>query len=556
MPSLIGFTGSTPLLSVPTHLLKSDSTMGCAQSVSVCDERFFCALASTSTPPVDDEVEEYLPSAGRDSKQRENSQSKQNGDGRGSSLGSVHAAAFSFFPTSPPGFDLDRPHPMEPPFLGCPSEDGDDEDIHPSPEKQALMRKDIEDDAERYQQYRAALPKLFQPITPNQSARKAGVPGALNHNRSPCSTPDSAASFLTSTTVSSNGYGAGKDSSCMISTDRNGRIDLEAWEESSGDLVIDPHGLGAVANARTKAKSLFSFGRGASRRLFEPSTPTAEKQQKRFRPKKHSTLPSKKEGCPIHLKVCAEHPVNLSQEEWATSSDFFSFVPICAGGKFAVRTPTDEPWGGGLSIDTQGSNRIEMKNGSGETIATMRPRHTFVPSYVLYSSKPRYRGQYPSSHRGGGEARGHVRTHFGADNDEEEIVFLYPWALIKKDGRELRDSVSIHMAQKHEAESDGLNDSFGNTSLSNDLAGFSEEPTFRSRHGFDGHGFVSHTLVSRIDYAYNSTAPQEIACCLILPNPVKDGIYDITIAPGVDPVLILCYLSVHANVDKSQMGVQ
>mmetsp|Transcript_19516 Transcript_19516/g.28373 ORF Transcript_19516/g.28373 Transcript_19516/m.28373 type:complete len:123 (-) Transcript_19516:414-782(-) len=94
------------------------------------------------------------------------------------------------------------------------------------------------------------------------------------------------------------------------------------------------------------------------------------------------------------------------------------------------------------------------------------------------------------------------------------------------------------------------------------VGSFSPNPTFRSRHGFEGVGFHSHTVVSRFvtsetnsggrglgEYSQN----REIPCCIIIRDPIDRDVFNMTIAPGIDPLLLVCYLAVHAKMDVEPM---
>ena len=88
------------------------------------------------------------------------------------------------------------------------------------------------------------------------------------------------------------------------------------------------------------------------------------------------------------------------------------------------------------------------------------------------------------------------------------------------------------------------------------LKGFSRTAALRGQHGFDDHGDLSHSLVSRIPRSDGGSGVETgTPCCLVLPSPVKEGVFDITIAPGIDPVLIICYVTLHARMDSEPSGL-
>ena len=141
-------------------------------------------------------------------------------------------------------------------------------------------------------------------------------------------------------------------------------------------------------------------------------------------------------------------------------------------------------------------NRTQVEDGDGNVLAIMRNAHTMVPSHIVYGSRPRYPGQRARSYRG--DIKGGVNSQDAsfetlASNVDEDFVQYYPWALIRKDGRLRGDSVSIHMAIAEDQE--GPN---APQVTAHPLKGFSRTAALRGQHGFDGHGDLSHTLVSRI----------------------------------------------------------
>ena len=112
---------------------------------------------------------------------------------------------------------------------------------------------------------------------------------------------------------------------------------------------------------------------------------------------------------------------------------------------------------------------------------------------------------------------------------------LYPWALIAKDGHAMGDDCTVRLA------SDGAGTSPG---------AFRRGPGFRGRHGFDARGLHTHTVVSRTTTAGGADAPMdESPCCVIVRDPSDLDAADVTIAPGIDPLLMICYLASHSKMD-------
>ena len=72
---------------------------------------------------------------------------------------------------------------------------------------------------------------------------------------------------------------------------------------------------------------------------------------------------------------------------------------------------------------------------------------------------------------------------------------------------------------------------------------FDKRPMFRSRHGFDGWDNHQHTVVNRIN-----NEDKEVPCCIMMRNQIQRDVFDITIAPGIDPLMIICYMAVHSKM--------
>lgn len=224
----------------------------------------------------------------------------------------------------------------------------------------------------------------------------------------------------------------------------------------------------------------------------------------------------------------------LTEEE---AQQFFSYDPYFSLGEYTVTTPSGRSYGNGLSVK-MGEQYMTLQDWDGRVWAVTRSRHTFVPSSVIYSPKPRYTGQIASSHRPYSERGEGV----------EGAVDLYPWAIIKKDGRRMDHDATIHLVSTNTMELDKKK-----------LLGgmFNPQPSFRSRHGFDENGSHSHTMVYRVepnedggcDGNNDGDSCQEVPCCILLRDEVKRDVFDVTIAPGIDPLLIICYMAVHSKMD-------
>jgi hypothetical protein len=73
-------------------------------------------------------------------------------------------------------------------------------------------------------------------------------------------------------------------------------------------------------------------------------------------------------------------------------------------------------------------------------------------------------------------------------------------------------------------------------------------PNFRGCHGFEGE-WNTHTMVSRSSSTKNGGGVKETPCCVIVRDPMNVEAVDITIAPGIDPLLMICYLAAHSKMD-------
>ena len=83
---------------------------------------------------------------------------------------------------------------------------------------------------------------------------------------------------------------------------------------------------------------------------------------------------------------------------------------------------------------------------------------------------------------------------------------------------------------------------------------FFADATFQSTHQFTS-GALTHTIVSRdegyrsIQSSVNTLVEKPKPCSLIIKEPYDFDASDVTISPGIDPLLIICYLSIHSKMD-------
>ena len=237
---------------------------------------------------------------------------------------------------------------------------------------------------------------------------------------------------------------------------------------------------------------------------------------------------------------------NISMLSDVEQTDFFSYDPYFSLGQYLISTSNNAEYGNGLSVK-MGEQYMTLQDKDGRVFCVTRSRHTFIPSSVIYSSKARYLGQTPSSHRP------NINNHHYHGHDDDEVE-LYPWAMAKKVGRRMDHDVGIHLVVEPQDRKVGI-----------EMVGglFEKNPSYISRHGFDSKGGHSHTVMYRIveenvndiygktignGYA-KVTKRTEIPCCIMLRDPVYRDVFDVTIAPGIDPLLVVCSMAVHFKMD-------
>lgn len=272
-----------------------------------------------------------------------------------------------------------------------------------------------------------------------------------------------------------------------------------------------------------------------------------------------NTLPSFREGCPVRLKITESYNTYARDDSsFNSNEDNFSYDPyFSGGGKYVIKTDSGEPYGGNLKLK-MGAQFSCLRDKLGRVLATTRaiqltqsqakpeniPTNTFS-SHVIYAPKPFFAGQRPSKNRSIGPPSERTET-FG--------LRLYPWALITKEGPYVQDAVSIHMVdpdlsrkQEHEENRDiGDRGSF-----------FHEKPTLKLRNDFKN-GIHTRTTVSRVQNIINKadvkkSMTEEIPCCHVTRDRYVFDIFDVVIAPGIDPLMIICCLAVHTKMDVEIM---
>jgi hypothetical protein len=232
------------------------------------------------------------------------------------------------------------------------------------------------------------------------------------------------------------------------------------------------------------------------------------------------------------------------------------------------------PQSGGFASASQ---FMILEDRIGNVPCVIKSLRTHIPSMILYSPKARYVGQKPSAHRLVSRhkedegmisnAAATTTTTVIDDNGERDdnSVALYPWALIGKSGRTREDECMIHLVKIHDSAM--MKDNTAGRSspplTSNSI--FHSNPSFRGRHGFDECGLHTHTVVHRITSPMKSTEKITntlssnsetnvildggVPCCLMIRDPSNVDTTDLTIAPGIDPLLMICYLTCHTKMD-------
>ena len=234
-----------------------------------------------------------------------------------------------------------------------------------------------------------------------------------------------------------------------------------------------------------------------------------------------STLPSQITGKPIKLRITETRP-----------TDMFSYDPYYSSGTYVITTENNRPYGNGLLM-RMGTQFMSLEDGRGCTLAVIKSRYTHVPSSVIYAPKPRFAGQAPSGHR--------LSNLTGSSEYCSHSSELYPWALVRKEGRTMNDSCTIHLVDESILRKNT------NSTMSRRNSGlFGTMPNFRGNHSFEGE-WNTHTLVRR-NVVYKGKSVEE-PCCVIARDPTNVDAVDVTIAPGIDPLLMVCYLASHSKMD-------
>lgn len=265
-----------------------------------------------------------------------------------------------------------------------------------------------------------------------------------------------------------------------------------------------------------------------------------------------NTLPSFRRSRPIQLKIIESHPEYDSEcdgHEPSSIYQHFSYDPHFSRSEYRIEKRNGEPYGGKLCLKNGGQFMI-LQDMWERVLALTRSFHTKCPCDIIYSSKPRFPGQEPSSYEQVGSP---------SAPDGGLVVHLYPWALVKKDGCAVDDVVSLHYVEDeiNLSRTDfGLANKEFLSSEHNDFAGFfKKKSAFKSRHEYIN-GLHAHTHVTRIERRqYTSSSSEEkiqiseIPCCNVIREKSMHDIFNVNISPGIDPLLIICLLLIHSKMD-------
>jgi len=378
-----------------------------------------------------------------------------------------------------PVFNLDVVHPTHPPYLGSGILPPDDEDENDMNEKEDLKCNDNDDDSQ--------VPESVPLDVDDESSSDDENRSSKQHLQED-DDYDNMSSRVSSPHKN--------NESLLVNVDGEdiGQMLLETVE-STDKSVLSPTRLfdESVANDDDEEDADVSLNR--------KRTPCGKRsitcaQTKRMM----STLPSTTHGEPIRLRVTESYNDYTNVDD---DADFAAtFDPYFSYGQYNITSANGSKYGNGLQIKMSTDAMTLQEGDTGKVVALMRSRHTSTPSFIVYGAAPRYEDQAPSA----------IDAQW------------YPWALVKKNGRSIRDDVMVQYATNN--------------------GGAWGPVVWRSRHGFLGN-HQTHTVVARVDEQTQKEKP----CCLVIRDPLNFDVFNVTIAPGIDPLLAICYLAVHSKMD-------
>ena len=301
---------------------------------------------------------------------------------------------------------------------------------------------------------------------------------------------------------------------------------------------------------------------------------------------------------------------SMSSTSQTSPGDYYSYDPYFSSGKYTITLPNGKPYGNGLVIKMGLGQFMILQDARGVVLAVIKSRYTYTPSMVVYAPKPKFVNQVPSGHRLTRRVVGNANDDDGSDvnrkkkksettvvivdggdNESDDGEALYPWALISKSGRTMGDMCSVHLVNDNVNKDSSSASSLGGKRTKSTSSGiFNSEPSFCGRHEFDRE-LHTHTVVSRkvtppatspttsSSSKYTSSSlknksksasnskrgnskknskptttsleeeGEEVPCCVIVRDSTNLDAVDITIAPGIDPLLMICYLASHSKMD-------
>ena len=290
--------------------------------------------------------------------------------------------------------------------------------------------------------------------------------------------------------------------------------------------------------------------------MFFPEPLSSKQGRSRVIENASNTLPSFRRGCPLHLKIMESYRKDNNEDKEFMLDDNFSYDPDLTSGEYIIKTKAGAPYGGGLRVK-MGAQFSWLGDQRGRIIAGTWSRQSSKPSHIIYSVKPFFPGQQHSTQRS---------VSPPSDCDDPNFK-LYPWAFLKKDGPNLKDSVSLYLVDEEASKKKvRSNNGLQSTERRNSTCGsiFSSQPFYRSKNTFQD-GVHAQTIVSRINpctpsnlsdsLQKKSTKRQTnpIPCAFVNRNPLIFDVFDAIIAPGIDPLLMICCLTAHTRMDLEIM---
>ncbi len=266
-----------------------------------------------------------------------------------------------------------------------------------------------------------------------------------------------------------------------------------------------------------------------------------------------TTLPSYKD--PIRLRITERSSSynfysspspsvgDCSTRQSPGQLDYYSYDPSFLNSSYKI-TQNGRSYGNGLQIKSC-SGFMTLEDANGNVFAVMKSIATEAPRSMVYAPKQRFEGQLCSGFRlkSMGKSDSGKKQRIMVVEGKEGIK-LYPWVMVKKESAELHSPCSVHYFVKE-----------------NNGGSFQTSPAFIGRrHVFEDDGARTHTIVSRIDDSVsgdnndsrnNKGRRTSTPCCAIVRDATNIDAVEMIISPGVDPLLMICFLATQTNLDLS-----